>query len=301
MAHSRHLVVGLGEALWDILPSGRHLGGAPLNFAYISSLLGKHAAICTRVGDDALGKEIKHELAARRLDTNGVQIDSDLPTGTVKVRLKDSQPEYEIRQPAAWDALECTPQWLEIVAKSDAICFGSLAQRSAKSRETVLKMLENASKSCLKVLDINLRKPFYSRQVIESALQFANILKLNDAELAEIAAMFGIRGNDQRDQMRALLREFALKCVFVTCGEHGAVAVNDENETAEHLGFTVEVRDTIGAGDAFTAAAVHALLAGMDLKSTLALANRWASWVASQPGGMPNMNEKAREMLIKNA
>jgi len=301
MAASRHLVVGLGEALWDMLPSGRHLGGAPLNFAYISSLLGERAVICTRIGDDALGREINVELAERGIDTSGVQIDSDLPTGTVEVSFKDGQPEYEIRKPAAWDALEWTPQWLEIAAQSDAICFGTLAQRSAKSRETVLKVLKNASKSCLKVFDINLRKPFYSRQVIESALQFANILKLNDAELAEIAELSGLGAGEQRDQMHALLREFALKCVFVTRGERGAIAVNDLNESAEHPGFAVEVRDTIGAGDAFAAAAVHALLAGMDLKSTLATANRWASWVAARPGGMPKMTERDREMLTESA
>lgn len=301
MASLKHLVVGIGEALWDILPSGRHLGGAPLNFAYVSSLLGEHALICSRVGDDALGKAIRDELIARHLDTKGLQIDPDLPTGTVQVSLKDGQPEYEIRHPAAWDALELTAQWLDIAAQSDAICFGTLAQRSAKSRETVLKVLENASKSCLKVFDINLRRPFYSRQVIESALQFATILKLNDAELAEIAAMFGVKARDQREQMQALLRQFALKCVFVTRGERGATAVNDANESAEHPGFAVEVRDTIGAGDAFTAAAVHALLAGKDLKTTLTVANRWASWVASQPGGMPKMSEKDREMLGESA
>ena len=298
--NSGHTVVGLGEALWDMLPSGKHLGGAPLNFAYISSVLGEHAVICTRVGDDALGEEIQRELVRRKLDTGGIQIDSELPTGTVAVSFKDGQPEYEIRQPAAWDAMEFSPKWREIASKSDAICFGSLAQRSQKSHKTVLEMLKNASKSCLKVFDINLRRPFYSRQVIENALQFTTILKINDLELSEIAAMFGLRGGEKFKIMQALLRKFALKSVFVTCGERGAMAVSGD-EIVEHPGFSVQVRDTIGAGDAFTAATVHCLLAGVDLKKTVEFANRWASWVASQAGGMPLLSENRRQELLNLA
>jgi fructokinase len=297
VSDSIHTVVGLGEALWDVLPSGKHLGGAPLNFAYIASLLGEHAVICTRVGDDFLGKEIQKELVARNLDASGIQVDPELPTGTVEVSFKDGQPEYEIRQPAAWDAMEWSPQWREIASEIDAICFGTLAQRAPKSRKTLMNFLKNAQKSCLKVFDINLRKPFYGAEVVESTLELATILKLNDLELAEIAGMFAIKSVDQAAIMKELLRRFNLKFVFVTRGEHGAVATNG-SETVEHPGFSVKVRDTIGAGDAFTAAAVHCLLAGMDLEKTLAVANKWAAWVASQAGGMPRMDENQREMLM---
>ena len=293
-------VVGLGEALWDLLPSGKHLGGAPLNFAYIASLLGERAVICTRVGEDALGKEIQSELTRRKLDASGIQTDPTLPTGTVEVSFKDGQPEYEIRQPAAWDAMELSAKWREIASKSDAICFGSLAQRAEKSRKTVLEMLKSASKTCLKVFDINLRRPFYGRQVIESALEFTTILKMNDLELPEIAAMFGLKAGEKSAVTHALLRKFGLKFVFVTCGERGAMAANGD-EIVEHPGFSVQVRDTIGAGDAFTAATVHCLLAKMDLKKTLEVANRWASWVASQAGGMPPMSENQREKLMDMA
>lgn len=297
MSDSIHTVVGLGEALWDVLPSGKHLGGAPLNFAYIASLLGEQAVICTRVGDDPLGKEIQKELAARNLDVSGIQVDPELPTGTVEVSFKDGQPEYEIRQPAAWDAMDWSSEWREIACKSDAICFGTLAQRAQKSRKTLTNFLKNAPKSCLKVFDINLRSPFYRAEVVESTLELATILKLNDLELAEIAGMFAIKSVDQAAIMKELLRRFDLKFVFVTRGEHGAVATNGP-ETVEHPGFSVKVRDTIGAGDAFTAATVHCLLAGMGLEKTLAVANKWAAWVASQAGGMPRMDENQREVLM---
>ena len=295
--NSGHTVVGLGEALWDILPSGKHLGGAPLNFAYISSLLGEHAVICTRIGDDVLGKEIWNELSRRGLDTGGIQIDAELPTGSVEVSFKDGQPEYEIRQPAAWDAMEWSAEWREIASKSDAICFGTLAQRAQKSRKTLTNFLKNAPKTCLKVFDINLRKPFYSAEVVETTLELSTILKLNDLELTEIAGMFAIKGVDQAAIMKELVRRFDLKYVFVTCGERGAMATNG-SDTVKHSGFSVKVRDTIGAGDAFTAAAVHCLLAGMDLEKTLAVANKWAAWVASKAGGMPKMEENQREMLM---
>ena len=301
MGKSAHTVVGLGEALWDILPSARHLGGAPLNFAYIASLLGEHAVIATRVGDDLLGEEIRRELVHRKLDDGAVQVDPELATGTVEVSFEDGQPHYEIRQPAAWDALEFSLKWREIASKCDAICFGSLAQRAPKSRNTVLQMLESTRKDCLRVFDINLRRPFYSREIIESALEFTTILKMNDTELPELVAMFGLKKEKMSVAMRELLRKFGLKFVFVTCGERGAIAMNDQDEVVEHRGFSVQVRDTIGAGDAFTAAAVHCVLADMDLNETLEFANRWASWVASQPGGMPPISESRREKLLKTA
>jgi fructokinase len=294
---TQHTVVGTGEALWDILPSGKHLGGAPLNFAYIASLLGENAIIATRIGNDALGEEIKAELRHRNLDLSAIQIDDELPTGTVNVSFNDGQPHYEIRQPAAWDALEWSPKWRQIAAKIDAICFGTLAQRASKSRETIEKLVRNAPPECLRVLDINLRRPFYSREVIESSLRMATILKLNDVEVGEIAAICGISAGTIDAQMVDLLRKFNLKCVFVTRGEHGAMAANSRG-AVEHLGFEVQVSDTIGAGDAFTAAATHCLLRGMELEKTLAIANRWASWVASQAGGMPAISEELRGKML---
>ena len=291
-----HTVVGLGEALWDILPSGKHLGGAPLNFAYIASLLGEDAIAATRIGNDSLGDEIRKELGARNFDLSGMQIDAKLPTGTVDVTFKNGQPLYEIRQPVAWDALEWSPQWREIATSSDAVCFGTLAQRASKSRETIESFLENTPSGSLRVLDINLRRPFYSPEVIESSLLRANILKLNEVELPEVAAMFGLNRETTEAEIQAVLHKFDIEIGLVTCGEHGAIAVRGE-EMVRHPGFSVKVRDTIGAGDAFTAAAAHCLLAGLDLERMLAVANRWASWVASQAGGMPPLSEETRREM----
>lgn len=294
-------IVGLGEALWDVLPSGKHLGGAPLNFVYITSLLGNHALIATRVGNDDLGMEIKNELSRRNLDLSGLQWDGELPTGTVNVTLQNGQPQYEICQPVAWDALEWSLKWSEIAAKCDAVCFGTLAQRAPKSRETILNFVQNTRRECLRVFDINLRKPFISREIIKSSLRLTTILKMNDAELPEIAAMFELTGGTLQEKMQQLLRKFDLKFVFVTRGEHGAAAISG-TEFAEDSGFLVKVHDTIGAGDAFTAAATHGILSGMELKETLQIANRWASWVASQPGGMPPIGDELRRgMLFETA
>jgi fructokinase len=291
-----HTVVGLGEALWDVLPSGKHLGGAPLNFAYIASLLGENAVIATRIGNDGLGSEIRTELSRRNLDLSGIQTDSELQTGTVEVSFRDGQPEYEIRRPVAWDALEWSPKWHGLARKCDAVCFGSLAQRAPKSRITILKFLENTRPECLRVFDINLRKPFYTREVIESALPMTTILKMNDLELREIASIFGVSAARMEQEMEALLHKFSLRAVLVTRGERGAMAVS-QHGMVQHPGFTVKVSDTIGAGDAFTAAATHCILAKMNLEKTLAVANWWASWVASQPGGMPRMTEQQRRQM----
>ena len=294
-------IVGVGEALWDMLPSGKHLGGAPLNFAYIASLLGDNAIIATRIGADSLGEEIRSELTRHGLDLSGIQVDSELPSGTVNVTFQNGQPSYEIRQPVAWDALEWSATWHEIAAKSDAVCFGTLAQRSQQSGKTIENFLENTRRDCLRVFDINLRKPFYSREIIDSALRSTTVLKMNDVELPEIAAMFGVTARDPQTQMLELRSKFDLEVIFVTRGERGAMAAN-RREFIEHRGFPVQVRDTIGAGDAFTAAATHCLLAGIGLKKTVKMANRWASWVASQAGGMPAISEELRsEMLSETA
>lgn len=297
MPSSPHLVAGLGEALWDMLPTGKHLGGAPLNFAYIASLLGEDAVIASRIGNDSLGEEIRAELAGRNLDISGIQIDSNLPTGTVDVHLRDGQPEYEIRQPVAWDALKWTPEWRAVAAKCDAVCFGSLAQRDLRSRQTIEKFLESTRPDCLRVFDINLRRPFYGREVIELGLRSATILKLNDVELVELSAILGVNGGSQSALMRGLLDKFGLKSVLLTCGERGAMAVSGAR-TASHPGFKVRVRDTIGAGDAFTAAAIHCILRAIELEKTLAFANKWASWVASQEGAMPVLSADQRAIMV---
>jgi fructokinase len=293
----KQIVVGIGEALWDLLPSGRHLGGAPLNFAYISSLLGEHAIIVTRIGNDPLGDDIRQELGRRQLDITGIQVDPHLPTGTVDVSFNDGQPHYDIRQPVAWDALEWSANLEQLASQAGAVCFGSLAQRSAKSRETIECFLKTLPSHCLRILDINLRAPFYSREVIESSLQNATILKMNDLELPLLASMLELAGRTPAEHMHCVLERFGLTAVFVTRGERGAMAVS-RNQIAEHAGYVVQVRDTVGAGDAFTAALAHCLLSGVALEETLAIANRWAAWVASEAGGMPQLKEETRREMF---
>lgn len=291
-----HLIVGLGEALWDMLPAGRYLGGAPLNFAYIASLLGNEAVIATRVGKDAFGLEILAELNRHKLNTKAIQIDAELPTGTVEVRFENGQPEYDFKKPVAWDVMEWSSAWQHLARQCDAVCFGTLAQRSAQSRSTILRFVEHTRSSCLRVFDINLRRPFISRSAIEGALPLTTVLKMNDLELPQIAEMFGISGRSSAELMLAMQRQFGVKLLLVTRGEHGAAAT-DGSRIVEQPGFTITVRDTIGAGDAFSAAATHCLLAGVSLDHTLIFANQWAAWVASQAGGMPVLGEEGRQAL----
>ena len=293
----QHTIVGLGEALWDLLPSGKHLGGAPLNFAYIASLFGERAVIATRVGNDDLGRELHKELVDRGLDMNAIQIDPKLPTGTVDVEFQNGQPEYHIRKPAAWDALEWSPEWQQLSRNCDAVCYGTLAQRAQKSRETVLSFVANTRSECLRVFDINLRPPFYGREEIEAGLKYASVAKMNDAELPQVAAILGLKDGTLDAQMQQMVEKFAVM-VLVTCGERGAMAT-DAAKIARHPGFSVAVQDTIGAGDAFTAAATSCLLRKMSLERTLEIANRWASWVASQAGGMPAIDERERRELLQ--
>ena len=296
MTGEGRIVVGLGEALWDMLPSGKQLGGAPLNFAYIASLLGNRAVIASRVGADLLGREIRTELSARKIDTSAIQSDATLPTGSVDVKFQNGQPEYDIRKPVAWDALECSSEWQRIARRCDAVCFGTLAQRSPQSRSTILQFVQQTPSSCLRVFDINLRKPFYSRTLIEAALPFTTVLKMNDVELLEVAEMFGVSGQSPQELMLAVRQKFGVKLLLVTRGERGAAAT-DGSRVLEHPGFAVKVRDTVGAGDAFSAAATHCLIRGVELEQTLAFANRWAAWVASETGGMPLLTEDKRTTM----
>jgi fructokinase len=296
-ALAQYTIVGLGEALWDLLPSGKHLGGAPLNFAYVASLLEERSVIATRVGDDELGRELRSELAIRNLDTSAIQIDPELPTGTVDVQFQNGQPEYTIRKPAAWDAMEWSAEWQRLSRNCDAVCYGTLAQRANQSRETMMKFVANTRPECLRVFDINLRSPFYDREVIASGLKYSSVVKMNDAELPQVAAILGFTGLTPEAQMRQLGDQFGA-IVLITCGERGAMAANGA-QLVRHPGFRITVQDTIGAGDAFGAAATDCLLRTMSLEKTLEIANRWASWVASQVGGMPAINEDRRRELLQ--
>lgn len=277
-------VVGIGEILWDMLPEGRQLGGAPANFAFVSGRLGNRGILLSRVGDDADGRDIESVLADKNLDFEPLQTDAGNPTGTVGVRLENGHPEYDIRQPAAWDFLELTDDWCELATTTDAVCFGTLAQRNAVSRRTILEFV-GLTKG-LRVFDVNLRQNFYNREIIRRSLNLANIVKLNHEELPIVASLLGIEASDTRIAARALISAFGLRLVCVTRGDRGSLLIS-RDEISESTGVAVEIADTIGAGDAFTAALTHGLLRGWDLFRINEFANRTGAFIASRTGAMP--------------
>lgn len=293
-----HTIVGIGETLWDVLPGEKHVGGAPLNFSYIASLLGDHAVIASRIGDDALGAELMREISLRGLDTKYIQQDAELPTGRAEVKVSAAgQPTFEIVQPVAWDAIECTREWEALAERADAVCFGTLAQRSTASREAIHAFLRKTRADCVAIFDVNLRAPFYSVERIIDSLERATIAKINEDEFVEIAPMAGLPNIASSENLQAFARKFHLQMVCLTRGDRGSLLVTPE-DAVEHPGIEVEVRDTIGAGDAFAAAVAHCWVSKTPLERTSAIANRWASWVASQPGGMPLLAEEERRQMV---
>lgn len=296
------LVVGLGEVLWDLFPEGKQLGGAPANFAYITNLLGDRGIIASRVGDDALGDEIQQKLGTLGLESSYLQSDSARPTGTVRVRVdQDGQARFEITDMVAWDFLEWTPAWESLAQQADAICFGSLAQRSPASRETIHKFLGAARPGTARIFDVNLRQAFYSAKVLSESLKFADIAKLNAEELPRVVELLGIPHHGEQPSAERLRFAYGLKLVCVTRGAQGSLLVS-ESERHEHPGFRVQVADTVGAGDAFTAALVHHFLRGAGLAAMNEAANRIGAWVASCVGATPSSDDvQLRRILATTA
>jgi fructokinase len=297
------LVLGLGELLWDMLPEGPRLGGAPANFSVMAARLGNHAVLLSRIGRDDLGRRALDALEPLPVDTSFVETDPAHETGRVTVSFQADQPQYTIHQPAAWDFMELTDEWLRLAERADALCFGSLAQRSLESQQTIQTMAAQTSSKCIRIFDVNLRTPFYSGEVIQESLELATVLKMNDEEVALVLRLLGLAEGEGREtdvlgqSAERLLSEFpALNMVAITCGGEGSLLVT-RNEWDRHPGFPVEVADTVGAGDAFTAALTHYLLRGASLAMLNEAGNRWGSWVASQSGAMPELSE-ARQAEI---
>jgi fructokinase len=277
-------VVGLGEILWDLLPSGRQLGGAPANFAYCSHLLGNRGVVASRIGMDQLGVDIRVELRRKQLADDLVQPDSLHPTGAVNVEIDSGgQPRFDIAYPAAWDFLEWNQSLNQLARSSDAVCFGSLAQRSPQSRETILQFLDATESAALRVFDVNLRQSFYSAQIIDESMRRATVVKLNDQELPIIAGLLRI---SEQDFAETAIAKFNLRLACLTRGDKGSLLF-DRSGTHEHPGFQVQVKDAVGAGDAFTAGLVCELLRGSPLAKINDTANRMGAWVASCSGAMP--------------
>lgn len=292
------LVVGLGEVLWDLLPSGKVLGGAPANFAYMANLLGDRGVVASRVGVDALGREARAVMASLGVSTQYLQGDSEHETGSAEVAIDDvGQPMFKIKESVSWDFLEWTPAWEELARKVDVVCFGSLAQRSATSAATVDRFLRTSRPDALRIFDVNLREQYYSNDILERSLRYADILKLTDHELIHLTSLLGFSARGEGERARQLLRKCDLKLVCVTRGSRGSVLVSHE-ETVEHPGIAVEVADAVGAGDAFAACVAHHVVRGRSLEEISEFANRLASWVATQLGATPSVNRLEVQRII---
>lgn len=279
-------VVGLGEILWDLLPSGPQLGGAPANFAYSSHLLGDRGIVASRVGTDQLGKNIRNALKKAGISDQFLQSDNSQPTGTARVQVDSAgQPKFEITQPVAWDYLDWTKEWQDLAKSADAVCFGSLAQRSETSRTTILNFLNATPRNAILMFDVNLRQEFYSTEIICKSLQRANAMKLNHDEMPRVKELLALTERDDILFCRSLMERFDLKLVCVTRGAKGSLLC-DRCEIHEHAGYRVKVKNTVGAGDAFTAALIHEHLRGRTLAEMNDTANRMGAWVASHSGAM---------------
>jgi fructokinase len=279
-------IIGIGEILWDLLPSGKQLGGAPANFAFHARGLGAQSRVISRVGRDPLGAEILQRLGALGLPIADIQVDPSAPTGTVSVELfAGGQPCFTIHEDVAWDRLAVEATALAAVAGADAVCFGTLAQRREPARGTIQELLAAVRPGALRILDINLRQHYYSRDIIETSLRLANVVKCNDSELPVLAEMLGL-GGSARGQMEQLARRHALRLVCLTRGAQGSLLYAG-GQWAGDPGEPVVVKDTVGAGDAFTAALAVGMLAGKPLDAISRRANQVARYVCSCEGATP--------------
>ena len=288
-------VIGLGELLWDCFPDQRRPGGAPANVAYHAQQLGLSAAVLTRVGTDSLGDELITFLNQQGLSTQLVQRDPVHGTGTVTVVPRGTSTDYQFLPDSAWDFLEADTAALAAVRGVKALCFGTLAQRSPVSRENIQRLVAATPAACLRVYDVNLRPPFYEQAWIEESLRLANIVKLNDDEVRTLAQLLGGPVGELAFA-QFLLREYSLQLVCITKGAHGALAVSSD-ATAESEGFAVEVADTVGAGDAFTATLIWSQLQRWPLQQGVELANRVGALVASRAGAMPDIRSELQPLL----
>jgi len=288
-------VIGLGEVLWDQLPERTCLGGAPANFAYITTLMGDQGIVASRVGEDSPGLEALRRMEELGLNIDHVQTDRQRPTGSVKVQLDgNGLTRFEIAHPVAWDSLEWTQDWQHLAKSADAICFGSLAQRSEASRSTIRHFLDATSPHTVKVFDVNLRQAYYSLEVLTESMKLADIVKLNDEELSRIMSLNHLPHKDELSSAQWLSRTYDLKLVCVTRGEKGSLLVRDK-DLSRHPGFRVRVADTVGSGDGFTAGLVHEYLHGASLDLMNEVANLVGAWVASEVGAMPAPKHGALE------
>lgn len=282
-------VVGIGEALWDILPEGKKLGGAPANFAYHVSQFGLQSQVVSAIGDDKLGNEILENFRNKGLNTLIEKV--EYSTGIVQVQLDNvGVPCYDIKENVAWDNIPFTDKLKRLAKRTSAVCYGSLAQRNIISRETINAFLDAMpdTKGRYKIFDINLRQGFYTKEILCNSMTRCNILKINDEELVTVSRMFGYPGIDLQDKCWILLAKYNLEMLILTCGVNGSYVF-----TPGHVSFVetpvVEVADTVGAGDSFTAAFIAAILKGKSVPEAHQLAVNVSAYVCTQHGAMPEL------------
>lgn len=287
--------IGLGEILWDLLPGGRQWGGAPANFAYHAHALGAEALVLSRIGRDDLGRELLERLAALGVSTSGIAIDPVAPTGTVSVALDEAgRPTFTIHPEVAWDFFEAGPEVLQQAARADAVCFGTLAQRHPVARASIRRVLEATPPEALRIFDINLRQRFWSPETILESLALATVLKLNDEEMPVLAEVLGWTGEADERLLERLAQRFDLRAVALTRGARGSLLWWDGRCVA-WPGSRLQVVDTVGAGDSYTAALALGLLAGHAPEAILAIAHRVADFVCTQAGATPPMPDAFRQ------
>lgn len=281
-------IVGIGEILWDIFPGGKELGGAPANFAYHTSLFGFNSVGISAIGNDILGDEIVDLLAQKRVKSNIKRV--EFPTGTVQVTLDSiGIPSYEIKKDVAWDNIPFDNNLLQLALQTRAVCFGSLAQRNEVSKATINRFLDAMSNDkTYKIFDINLRQNFYNKAIIENSIQKCNVLKLNDEELTVVAAMFGYGNGLIEKNCQKLLYDFNLKILILTCGTEGSYIFSEEGISFLETPV-VKVADSVGAGDAFTAAFCASILKGKSISVAHKKAVEVSAFVCTQDGAMPEL------------
>jgi fructokinase len=285
-------VVGIGELLWDILPNGPRLGGALANFVVFCARLGDCAELITSIGDDDYGSTAKHVLAQPNLDLHNLQVSDRYPTGTVQVALSsENQPSYTISTGVAWDYIQLTSEVRESAPLADAVCFGTLSQRSEVSRSTIRNFVESTGSNCVRVCDVNIRMPYIGPEVLVWSMLHATIIKISEEELPVVFSQLGkpLTSNTPEVAARSLLENYPqCQLVAVTLGAHGSMIVTRQ-EIHSHPGFPIKLVDPVGAGDAFTAGMVHAYLNGAPLAKIVEIGNLCGSFVASQPGATPSL------------
>lgn len=290
------IVVGMGEALWDVLPEGKKIGGAPANFAYHVSQFGLPSRVVSAVGNDPLGREIVENFTSKGL--NHLIEEVPYPTGTVQIEIDPAGvPQYDIKENVAWDNIPYTARLEALAGQTRAVCFGSLAQRNVVSRDTINRFLDAMPQTAdsLVVFDVNLRQGFYTKEILCNSMKRCNILKINDEELVSVSRMFGYPGIDLQDKCWILLGKYNLRMLILTCGINGSYVFTPGNVSFQPTP-KVEVADTVGAGDSFTAAFIASLLKGKSVTEAHALAVRTSAFVCTRKGAMPELPPDLRSL-----